>query len=250
LWNLSQHNKDRELEQIGSKRYRIIVRDSNEVKWWEQQEGEDDIQGIRLPFDLENYCTFSNPFVGVVAGATNAGKTAFFVKTVQLNYVAWGDKIHFFCREGFSDLKAKFTYLGIPIPPKFHTYRRFDHFQDVIVPDGFNIVDYLKVDTNAMYTVEKDIEAILKRLKSGGIALIGMQKPPGRDTAYGGEFTRMDPTFYISLDKFGYRQVKVKFVKVKKPKGNIDIYERYFEAKIVGNGSDFTDIHTGTEGDK
>lgn len=174
--------------------------------------------------------------------------TSFLVKAIQLNYEQWGDKMHFFCREGFSDLKEKFQYLKIPIPPKFHTYRRFDNFQDVVVPDGFNVIDYLKVDTNAMYHVEHDIEAILRRLTTGGVALIGMQKPPGRDTAYGGEFTKMDCTFYISIDKLPKPfSAKIKFVKVKKPKPNqYDIYRRYVECSI-SHGADMQRTNVGTE---
>ena len=171
------------------------------------------------------------------------------LKTIQLNYQTWGDKLYYFCSEGQQDLKEKFEWLRIPVPPPFHTYRRLTAFQDVIMPDGFNIIDYLRVKSEAMYAIQDDILAIMEKLSSG-IALIALQKPPGRDLAYGGMFTSFDPTFYISIDKMdGIGKAKIKFVKVKKPKqteDKIDIYRRYIECSI-SHGADMQKLNEGTE---
>lgn len=228
-------------EQQGS--FYLIDATTNEIKWWEQAQGEDEISGIKFPLQLEKYCYLSNPLVGIIAGSSNSGKTATLLKTVQLNYDGWGDKIHVFCREGFSDLKQKFEWLKIPIPPKFHTYRRFDRFQDVMIPDGFNVIDYLVADADKPYAVINEIEAIFRKLTAGGVALIGMQKPAGRAFAWGGERTQDTPTFYVAIDKG-----KLKFVKVKKPRPEYqdNIYRQYIQFKI-SHGADFYDIHTGTD---
>jgi hypothetical protein len=225
--------------------FRFANKEDEEVKWWEET-GENELD-IKMPCQLEDYCRFSKPFLGIVAGLSNAGKSAFMLKTIQLNYDKWGDKIHYFCSEGQQDLKEKFDYLKIEKPPKFHTHRRLDNFQDVIVPNAFNIVDYLRVKSEAMYAIQDDILAIHKKTGDEGIALIALQKPPGRDLAYGGMFTVFDPTFYISIDKTQGGKPKIKFVKVKKPrKPDMDIYRWYIECQI-SHGADMQKVHEGTE---
>ncbi len=217
-----------------------------EIAWWQGAAPED--VDIKLPCQLEQYCRFSRPLLGIVAGVSNAGKTAFMMKTIQLNEEKWGDQLYYFCSEGEMDLREKFQWLRISIPPKFHCYRRLEGFQDVVVPDGFNIIDYLRVKPEAMYGIQDDIFAIYSKLTTG-IALIAIQKPPGRELGYGGMFTLFDPTFYISIDKASSGRTKIKFVKVKKPRimdDGIDIYRRYIECSVI-RGADMQKVSEGTE---
>ncbi len=237
LYELS-HNEDATLAQAG-RYYRTVEKQEDEIKWWENNENEEGVP-LRLPLELERFCTIDVPALIVIAGMTNAGKTSFLVKTIQLNLEKYGENIHYFVSEGKELLHRRFVALGMPVPPPFHTYRRLTNFEDVIRPNALNLIDYIRVDSNAMYNVQDHLLAILGALKESGIAIVALQKPPGRDLAYGGMFTAFDPSLYIAIDK-GF----MRFVKIKTPKRQEDDSDPYaikFNFKIV-RGVDFYDVH-------
>ncbi len=188
----------------------------DEVCWWEGGEAVDD--SVYLPLGLNGYAFMSRPALVVVAGVYNQGKTAFCMNVVKLNIEKWKDNMAFFVTEGMEQLKWKFQQLlpGLEKPPPFKVYRRFDNFADVLLPDGLNIIDYLRTDMDKSYAVTNKLIEINKKLKTG-VAIVAMQKPPGRKIAFGGVSTAWEPALYVSLDKSGDGQV-LEFEKIKAQK--------------------------------
>lgn len=202
--------------------------DLQEEQWWDRN-GDDETDSIILPLGINKYAHLPRPALVLVAGLYNQGKTAFCLNVVKLNIDEWKDNIFLFASEGVEQLSWKFQRL-LPFlekPPPFKTYRRFDNFADVIVPDGLNIVDYLRTDMDKPYTVTNKLLEINKKLTTG-VAVVAMQKPPGRKIAFGGTSTGAEPTLYISIDK-GY----LEFEKIKAPRPmDIDPYHTKIHFKI------------------
>ena len=77
-------------------------------------------------------------------------------------------------------------------------YERSSNFQDVIDPNGINIIDYLSILDN-FWEVGKPIQEIHEILKKG-IAIICLQKKPGAEFAKGGAVTLEVPRLVINMD--------------------------------------------------
>ena len=224
---------------LKDKWYRKVNLELEELKWWETDEN--NVLDLTLPLGLHDYATFYRPCLIVVAGLYNQGKTAFLINILNLNMEKFDT--HLFLSEGAEQLKMRLKGLNthIPNPPPFKAYRRLVNFSDVIKPDGLNIIDYLRVNPEKSFTVATDLFEIYSKLNQG-IAVVALQKPPGRDEAYGGAWTAFDPSMYISIDKGN-----LKLVRVKTPRQTeIDIYKTHWEFKIT-KGVNFVDVHRITE---
>ena len=87
-------------------------------------------------------------------------------------------------------------------PPYWETIKRRDRFEQVIAPDGCNLVDYMKVDEAEFSRVGLQIDAIDAALNEG-IAIVGLQMSNGQDMARGGSLTLDTPKAYVTLHKIG-----------------------------------------------
>lgn len=222
--------------------WRPIDSNLEEIYWW-------DLNGtigenLLLPLGLHEYCYIPLPSLIIVAGLYNVGKTAFLINVVNQNLEKWANNIFFFVSEGAEMMNSKFKNLNahIPKPPPFKMFRRTEHFADVIRPNGLNVVDYLRVDMEQSYAIGTPLFQIFNKLGDKGIAVVAMQKPPGRKLAFGGATTAFEPTLYVSMDK-GY----LEFEKIKVPRlSDIDPYSVKITYKI-GKGVNFYDVHTVVE---
>ena len=165
---------------------------------------------IKWPFELENYVNIYPHNVIVVAGASNAGKTAFMLNTVKLNMNH--HRIEYFSSEmGAEEIKLRLSKFEPEVPLKswkFHPRERSSNFADAIVPDAINIIDYLEVSKD-FYEVGGQIKDIHDRLGKG-IAVVALQKKKGADTGRGGEFTLEKPKLYVTIDAGVLKIVKGK----------------------------------------
>lgn len=238
LWNISLRNQDKELEQVGNK-YRLIDKNLDEVEWWKDTEGISSCP-LLLPLGLNDYCVLDSPCLIVVASPTNQGKTALILNILNQNLETYKDNIFLFESDPIEQLKRRFKHFEfpVPVPPPFKVYRRLMNFEDVIQPDGLNLIDYVRVDTQKMWAIQDTMLKILSKLNKG-VAVVGLQKPPGRDLAYGKDFTAFDSSLYISVESG-----KLKFVKIKTPKdlGGKDPYKISIDFKIR-YGVQLQDVH-------
>ena len=231
LWNLSQKNKDKLLQLDANNRYRLVDKTLDEVEWWvEPEEGVVECP-LRLPLGLNGYCVLDTPCLIVVASPTNQGKTALLLNILNLNLETYKDNIFLFESDPIEQIKRRFKHFPfpIPIPPPFKMYRRLMNFEDVIEPAGLNLIDYVRVDTQKIWAVQDTMLKLLSKLTTG-IAVVALQKPPGRDLAYGKDFSAFDSSLYLSIDKG-----KVRFVKIKTPKlqeDGIDPYSIAIQYKL------------------
>ena len=154
---------------------------------------------IRYPFSIENYFATYSRNVVVLAGVSNAGKTAFLLNFIRLNMADFS--IYYQSSEmGDAELAnrlLKFEDLALE-DWNFVPEERSSDFADVIRPDCINIIDYMEVTEN-FYMVAGHIKQIHEKLRSG-IAVIALQKKQGAKLGRGGDFGLEKARLYLSMD--------------------------------------------------
>ena len=154
---------------------------------------------IDLPLGISDFAHIYQGTILVFAGSPDAGKTAFFLDTIKRNMSI--NQIHLFNSEmSEQELRIRIE-LHEDISPdewSFHPHHRSRNFGDCIFPDDINIIDYLDLgdDIPAITRHFREIHESLGK----GIALVGLQKPYGRDMGYGKELGLQLPRLYISFE--------------------------------------------------
>ncbi|KKL20640.1 hypothetical protein LCGC14_2453450 [marine sediment metagenome] len=153
----------------------------------------------------------------VVAGAKSAGKTGFLYRTVVLNMNRVNVELLSNLEGGLGMLKDRFNAMDIEIPRPAPFKVRFvtEHFHQYIKHSNtLYVIDYIDAPDGAdFYMIGAQIKQIDRKLQGlNSNAVIGLQKPMGRDVAFGGEQTLKAPTLYLAMDS-----QKLKIVDAKVP---------------------------------
>jgi hypothetical protein len=155
---------------------------------------------VKWPLGIEKYVKLFPGNLAVVAGTQNAGKTALLLNFVKMNMKEY--PIYYFCSEMQSDeLQDRLLmFPGMTLDDwKFTAPERFSDFEDVIVPDCVNIVDFLEM-TDELYRVNTHLTAISHKIGTG-LAIVAIQKKEGAKFGRGQEFGLEKPKLYLSMDK-------------------------------------------------
>jgi len=199
--------------------YRLLVKDMIPVNW---KDAVPESMELTFPFGIEKLVNIYPKSVMVIAGRSNAGKTAFlldFVKRNMGNYV-----IHYFSSEmGESEARRRLElHEDVHLESwDFKMWDRAAHFADVIQANAVNIIDYLESLEAEEYKVKAYISQIWQKLDRG-VALIAIQKNKGRDIGRGGEATLDRARLYIAIDDGIIKIVKAKnWATFKNPNGLI-----------------------------
>ena len=187
--------------------YRLIEADSPMIDFINADISE--VYDIYWPFELEKLVNIYPKNIIILAGAPNAGKTAFLLNTIKKNMDR--HRIEYFSSEmGPEELKlrlSKFDDLELK-DWKFYPRERAFNFADAIVPDALNIVDYLEI-TEDFSKIAGEIKMIFDRLNKG-IAIIAIQKKIGADLGRGAEFSLEKARLYLSMDGGKLKIIKAK----------------------------------------
>lgn len=168
---------------------------------------------IILPFDLRRYVFIYPDTTIIVAGSKSSGKTGFCYRTIKDN---WGMQVKLLSNmEGGKELMYdRFMAMGIDLAtvPKF-IYPIYDHYHDHIKDtDTLYVIDYIDApEGDDFYLIGAQIKKIDRKLQGlNSVALIGLQKPSGRDTAFGGEQTLKVASLYLAMDNSKLKIVDAK----------------------------------------
>lgn len=154
---------------------------------------------INYPFEIEKYFNTYPGNIIVVAGAADAGKTAFLLNVARLNQDNFsvyyqtsemGDAELASRLEKFEDIKLEDW--------NFTAEERSRDFADVIRPDCINIIDYMEL-AGDFYAVADYLKAIHDKL-AGGIAIVALQKKRNAELGRGGDFALEKPRLYLTMD--------------------------------------------------
>ena len=254
LYHDTTELKEPKLEKVG-KTYRIIDKDVDELDWVGADA--DNVINLKLPyglqddtgFDFEKNVLIPPKSLILIAGTSNEGKTAFCLNILVNNMDNM--KTTYYTNEmsavGFKRRMLHFDWCDLyndDGKPKWRTVVRYDNYQDIIDPDGLNIIDYLDAnEAGEYYKIAPYLKGIHKRLRNG-LVVVALQKPPGRVDAFGGTNLRGVAALYLSIDKGKLEVVKAKDWIVENPNG------RKYSFDITYSGSQFHNIHGIYEGEE
>jgi hypothetical protein len=183
---------------------------------WQSNENPGDSE-IMLPFDLRKYVYIYPDTTIVVAGSKSSGKTGFLYRTVVMNMERIPVILLTNLEGGINMLRDRFNSMNIdiPVPAPFDVIPVYENHHDYIKrPNTLYVIDYIDVpDGESFYLIGGLIKKIDRKLQGlGSVAVIGLQKPMNRDSAFGGEQTLKTATLYIAMDS-----KKLKIVDAKVP---------------------------------
>ena len=170
---------------------------------------------IILPFDLRKYVFIYPDTTIVVAGSKSSGKTGFIYRTAQLNLGKVNIQLLSNLEGGRELMFDRFKAMGIDLTETKFVFHVDDHFHDKIKDkDTLYLIDYIDApEGDDFYLIGAQIKKIDHKLQGlNSVAIIGLQKPSLRDTAFGGEQTLKAPSLYIAMD-----DKKLKIVDAKVP---------------------------------
>jgi hypothetical protein len=182
---------------------------------------------IRYPFGIERYSLTLPKNIIIVAGESNAGKTAFLLNFVRLNMGK--HKIHYFSSEmGALELRSRLSKFGDISLDKwnFKAKERSSNFADVIQPDDLNAVDFLEM-SDEFYKIGGHIKDIFDKLNKG-IAIIAIQKNRGTDYGLGGARSLEKARLYLSMESG-----KIKITKAKNWAGQVNPNGLELDFKLI-----------------
>ncbi|MBN1189576.1 MAG: bifunctional DNA primase/polymerase [Dehalococcoidales bacterium] len=182
---------------------------------------------VLLPLRINDLVKIPPGSVIAIAGYTSSGKTSLLMEAAELNVFSQSMPVYYWYNE-MSEDRMKNRCSDFPMlykafgEGKFVPARQGDfEFEDVIVPDAINIIDYIDRDDN-LYLIGQDIKRLQARL-STGIVIFGLQKPKNRDFGYGGISSAKLSNLYISLDvKTQYEKSMVGEARIVKAKDWVD----------------------------
>ena len=190
---------------------------------------------IWLPFELCNLIEIYPSNIIVLAGEKGAGKTTLAMNIAWENRNTW-DVNYYNSEMGKAELKKRVIMFEDTDPyewaEKISFYPRAENFHDVIEAEEnkLNIIDYIEVSGDDYPFVSRRILEIHRAIiDKGALAIICLQKPPGRAEAYGGTPTRDKPRLYLSMSRG-----KIKIVDAKNWVTNKNPTDFLCDFKIVG----------------
>jgi len=155
---------------------------------------------LKLPLGIHDWVYFLPKNIIVIAGASDAGKTALMFNIIMLNQKRF--EIHYFSSEmGEMELKSRLEKCREDGEPdwQFHAWAKSNNFADEIRPDAINLIDFLEIHQD-FYLVGAKIKQIYDKLDKG-LAIIAIQKKRGAPVGRGGEITLEKPRLYLLVDK-------------------------------------------------
>ncbi|KKN78487.1 hypothetical protein LCGC14_0350190 [marine sediment metagenome] len=227
--------------------YRLVDKADEEIMWWEGEGIDDSKVNLLLPFGLHKAVYVPRPALILISGDTNAGKTAIANQILNINQEKFDD-ILLLMTEGLDMVKGRMMNAipKCPMPPKFRTFRKMNHFEDDVLPNGLTVVDYLRPpNPTSLMSIGEPLEAIAGVLNKGtGIAVVCLQKPRGeRGEAFGGIITQWDASLAMSIHTTDTNFVSyLKLNKIKKPLMlDKDLYKLKIRFKI-SHGIQLTEL--------
>ena len=154
---------------------------------------------IKYPFGIEHYFKTYPGNIIALAGAADAGKTAFLLNLIRLNMSDFS--IYYQTSEmGAEELASRLEkFEDIALQDwNFQAEERSRDFADVIRPDCLNIIDYLEL-AGDFYMVADYLRQIHSKLASG-IAIVALQKKRNAELGRGGDFGLEKPRLYLTMD--------------------------------------------------
>jgi hypothetical protein len=238
-----------EIEFITKGTYRKVDKTAEIIEWWGDMGNAID---LKLPFDLHDkiYIYPGNMFI--IAGVPDTGKTAFVVETIGRNIdtMPIGDKMYWWNSDSARAEISRRILADPNVDKELWRERvviseRGYNFQDVIVPNSLNMIDYMAV--NDFTEVGKYLDPIYEKLKLvNSLGIICLQKTPGSNYGRGGTLTLDRPRLYVTLDKvqlYDETVGRARIMKAKNKKVDYDLTNHCRDFRVQAKGSTIVEIN-------
>ena len=189
--------KNGPLEKSGKGHFRVRADDCAIIDIFDPDQAE---LNIKYPLGIHEFFITRPKNIIVVAGESDAGKSAFVMNFAALNKDSY--PVSYFSSEmGNTELKARLIKYnrGTEFWRNVDFRERSRDFADVIRPDSINIIDFLEIHED-FYLIGKYIKDIFDKLNKG-IAIIALQKDEGRDLGRGRGLSIEKARLYLTMEK-------------------------------------------------
>ena len=238
---LSRLVKRSVLENVGGRmgNYRLIQKEWEDINIFEASQW----LKFKWPFPIAKYVKVGRRALIVIAGVPGIAKTALCLNFAMLNGAK--HNIWYYDSESGPDLLRERLLAYEPdltaLPFHLKTLEGYPEDATRAHPDDVSIIDYIETPDEA-YKVAGTLKRISGNLGSG-VAVVALQKPPGRDAAFGGIQVLNKPQLYLSLDRNGSGDTALKIVKAKsRAISTIDPVNKQWSFKLENAGMRFTNI--------
>jgi len=192
-----------------SGKYRFINTEINKIDW--QNADRSKKLNVKWAFPIHDLCFLYPGNIVVVAGSSDAGKTALLMDFAARNHYDF-DVNYFSSEMGEDELQGRivlFEEAGL-FPAcdwdGINFVERSRDFADLVEPNKINIIDYLEMNDN-FFNVGGTILSIWEKIAGTGLAIIAIQKEPKADLGRGGQFSMEKARIYLTMD---YNKLTIK----------------------------------------
>lgn len=206
---------------------------------------------IVLPFGIHKKVVIPPHSIIVLAGSSNAGKTAFILNALWENRTSPYGKLYLMSEMGAGEYITrikKFTpnwkqeWKGVTAASRSYDFQGAIKLNN---PDGITFVDYLEEQDGEYFKIASNIRDIYDALGTG-VCFIAIQKKRNNEIGRGGEGTLEKSRLYLSLDHLavGERSIicALKIVKLKNfIDKNLEGYEMHFRLSMGHKIDQLTD---------
>lgn len=241
-------------------RHRVVNRELDVLQW--DTADPNDILDISWPYGIQDQTDFGfddnltlyPKSVVVIAGVSNMGKSTFMLNLTVMNMDNWNVRYmtNEMNAEEFADrmkpFEAFYDLTDDEGRPRFEAIERFEDYQDIILPDGLNIVDYLDPGENP-YMVGQMIDSMRRRLNRGVVFIAlqkklttvtmkdGTKKDIISDYGTGGQYSEHRARIVLHIERDHL------YVKKAKKCRKWPLTGKRFQYQIIDGGSQFFGIH-------
>ena len=201
---LTKMVKEGSIEKYGNMRgmYRTP---SNDAPIIDVQSADLEEYDIKFPLSLHEFVKVHKSNIIIIAGESNAGKTALCLNIAKKNAHKKVNYLSSEMQDG-TELRIRLDEFDEPLSVWNHVSFKYrsDNFPDVIAPDDLNIIDYLDEGTGGeAYKMTRRIKDISEKLRKG-IAVVCIQKSSQKQFGFGGREQRTQRDYILrSQDRIG-----------------------------------------------
>jgi len=178
---------------------------SIEADWVDLANTTEEYFDLSLPLGLNDLVNLPPKCIIVLAGSSNAGKTALALATVKMNLSKQYPLLYLMSEMGPTEYKQRVSRIAGDLHEwgsRVRAASTTGNYAGLIThhnPDGLTIIDYLEEVEGEYYKIASDIRSIYDALGTG-IALVCIQKHPKARVGRGGEGTTEKARLYLTLD--------------------------------------------------
>lgn len=199
--------KDGTLERISHGCFKKLEKDCEDIDIFSDDGA---ALNIKYPLGLHELIITHPKNIIIVAGAPDAGKTAYLLNFAQMNSGGDHEVVYFSSEMGKIEIRERLKKFKLPMSEwkKIKWKERAADFASVVRPNAINIIDFLEVH-DEFYKVGLFIKQIHDKLENG-IAIIALQKNKGRDEGLGGMRSLEKARLYLAMESGRIKIVKAK----------------------------------------